>query len=279
MNENKNCTLANCEDCLHKLMKVVALVLMVLALFLLTKTYGVLKENRFIGQDVYPQTTISVDAEGEVTAIPDIATFSFSVKEESKTVEEAQKTVNEKMDKAISFLKEQGVPEENIKTTGYNIYPRYEWWTKEAVQCFTYPCPEPDRERKLVGYEVNQNISVKLEDIDKAGDVLTGLGTLEVTNVSALSFEIDEKDELIKQAREIAIGKAQEKAKELAKDLDVKLVRMVSYSSNEGNDRPYYAKDERAYGMGGDGATPVMASIPVGENEIKVNVYMTYEIK
>lgn len=275
--ENKICP-ESCQDCIHKVMKVVALVLIILAVFLAVKTYGVLKENKFIGQDIYPQNTIMVIGDGEVSATPDIATFSFSIIEDGDTVANAQKLANDKMAKALEFLKNAGVEEKNIKTAGYNIYPKYEWWSKE-VACSTYGCPAPVREQKIVGYEVSQNVTVKLTDINKAGEILSGLGAIKISNLSSLNFEIDNKDELIKQAREEAIKEARAKAKDLAKDLDVSLVRMVSYSSNEGNDYPvYYAKSEMAYGMGGDSvASP--ASIPVGENEIKITVYMTYEIK
>ena len=259
------------------IMKLVSTFLIILCLFFLVKTYGSLKENKFIGQDIVARNTINVQGEGEVSAVPDIATFSFSVKEESLMVSEAQTVVTKKMNNVLDFLKQSGVDEKNIKTTGYNIYPRYEW-KSEKIACFGINCPIPDRERVLVGYEVSQNISVRLENIDKAGEVLAGVGTLEVTNVSGLNFEIDDEDDLKRQARKEAIEEAQDKAKQLAKDLGVSLVRIVDYSSNEGNNYSRYDVMEKSmvYGMGGDVAVP---EVPVGENEIKMTVYITYEIK
>ena len=257
--------------------KLLSVFLLVLVLFFLAKTYGVLKENKFIGQDIVARNTITVNGEGEISAIPDIAKFSFSVKEEAKMVGEAQKLATNKMNKVLAFLENAGVADKNIKTTGYNIYPRYEWWNREVV-CLGINCPQPGRERVLVGYEVSQNISVRLEDIDKAGEVLAGIGSLEVSNVSGLSFEIDDEDVLKRQARKEAIGKAKEQAKLLAKDLGVTLVRIVSYSESGGNIYPRYAVMEKSMAVGMDGASAV-PQIPVGENEIKTVVYITYEIK
>ena len=259
------------------IMKLVSTFLIILCLFFLVKTYGSLKENKFIGQDIVARNTINVQGEGEVSAVPDIATFSFSVKEESLTVSEAQTVVTKKMNSVLDFLKQSEVDEKNIKTTGYNIYPRYEWQS-EKIACYGLNCPVPDRERILVGYEVSQNISVRLENIDKAGEVLAGIGALEVTNVSGLSFEIDDEDDLKRQARKEAIEEAQDKAKQLAKDLGVSLVRIVNYSSNEGSSNSRYNIMEKSmsFDMGGDVAVP---EIPVGENEIKTTVYITYEIK
>ena len=258
--------------------KLLVIFLGILCIFFLVKTYGSLKENSFIGQDIYPQTTISVTGEGEMSAVPDIATFSFSVTEEAQTVEEAQTAASKIMSEALTFLKESGVEEKNIKTSGYNIYPQYEWISKE-VACYGYNCPTPDRERTLIGYKVSQNILVRLDDIDKAGEVLSGLGSVEVSNLSGLNFEIDDEDELRREAREMAITEAQEKAEVLAKDLGVSLVRMTSYSSNEGNNYPVPMYAEKAvYGMGGD-FEDNSVEIPVGENEINIKVYLTYEIK
>jgi len=277
MEEEKNmCCLGSCEDCLHKLMKVVGLVLIVLALFLFVKTYGALKENKFIGQDIMARNTITVTGEGEVSAVPDIANFSFSVKEEAKTVEQAQEKATEKMNAVLAFLNEKNINEKDIKTTGYNIYPRYEWWTKE-VRCFADSCPPQNKERTLVAYEVSQNISIELKDITIAGEVLAGVGSFEVSNISGLSFDIDEKDELEREARQEAIDKAKSKAKELAKDLGVKLVRITSYSTDSGNNYPRYEMMVKSVSFDSVGGTT--PEIPVGENEIKTTVHITYEIK
>jgi len=258
--------------------KLLSLFLAILSVFFLVKIYGSLKENSFIGQDIYPQTTISVTGEGEMSAVPDVATFSFSIVKEDLVVKTAQQKVDTIMASVLDYLKKAGVEEKDIKTISYNIYPRYEWKNTGAA-CYGTYCPIPEQTRELVGYEVSQNVSVKLKDIDKAGEILSSIGGLGVTNVSGLNFEIDDEEELKRGAREMAIQEAKEKAQKLAKDLDVKLVRIVSYSSNEGNEYPDYAKNETAYGLGSGAVAPMTASIPVGEDEIKVIVYLTYEIK
>lgn len=267
-----------CSLCRERsVVKLVSTFLIIICLFFLVKTYGSLKENKFIGQDIVARNTIQVQGEGEVSAVPDIAKFSFSVTKENLSVKDAQQNVTNITGKVLSYLDEAGVNEKNIKTTGYNIYPRYEWQS-EKIACWGTNCPTPDRERILVGYEVSQNISVRLEDIDKAGEILAGIGSLEVTNVSGLSFEIDDEDDLKRQARKEAIEEAQNKAKQLAKDLGVSLVRIVSYSSDEGNSYPRYAMMEKSMVFDVSGGVQ-SAEIPVGENEIRITVYITYEIK
>jgi len=274
--ENEKINNSICDLCQTGLIvKLVSIFVAVLILFFLAKTYGVVKENKFIGQALGERNIITVSGEGEVFAIPDIAKFSFTVKEEAKTVASAQELATEKMNKVLAFLKKSGVADKNIKTANYNIYPRYEWWTREAG-CLGINCPS-NQERRLVAYEVSQNISVRLEQIEMAGEILAGIGALEVSNVSGLNFEIDDKDTLERQARQNAIAEAKEKAKQLARDLGVNLVRIVSFSTAGANVYPMYYGAEMTKSLGASAVA--VPEIPIGENEIKATVQITYEIK
>ena len=66
----------------------VVAVLVLLAVFLLVKSINELKINGTIGSNNF-SNTISVSGEGKVSVVPDIATFSFTVTEKTKTVKEA----------------------------------------------------------------------------------------------------------------------------------------------------------------------------------------------
>lgn len=193
--------------------------------------------------------------------------------EERATASEAQEQAAKKMNKILSFLKKNDVEEKDIKTTNYNVYPRYVY-NREI--CAGGYCP-PGGERELVGFEVNQTISVKVRNTDDAGGIVSGVGELGASNISGLNFTIDDEEELLKEARKKAIDEAQEKAKELAKDLGVKLVRVVSFSDFGGE--PYYPRydfaESAVLGKGGG----VVPEIPVGENKIVSSVSITYEIR
>ena len=249
------------------------LVLVVLALFLLTQTLNTVKEYRYIGAGIEATNTISVSGEGEVFAIPDIATFSLSVSEEAKKVEDAQREATRKANDIIKYLKDSGVAEKDIKTTNYNVSPRYEYRETSSSGSI-----RPGNKRVLVGFVVTQSLSVKVRDIDKAGEILSGVGSLGVTNVSGLSFTIDDEDDLKDEAREMAIDDAKEKAKVLAKDLNVSLIRIVGFSEGGGGyPQPLYA---RAESLSFDGAIGgAVPDLPVGENKITSNVTITYEIR
>lgn len=252
---------------------VISLVGVVLALFLVAEAIKVFKSIPYVGRDISATNTIMVSGKGEAYAAPDIATFSFTVQSESLVVSTAQDKVNKDISAILAFLKKNGVAEKDIKTTNYSVYPRYEY---PRIQCFAYPCP-PSGKQTLAGYVVTESISVKVRTLADAGKLVSGVGELGATEVSGLTFSVDKEDSVQREARQKAIEDAQTKAKELANDLGVHLVRIVNYS--EGGNYPVYYGKTMALSMDGGTPAPREAELPPGENQFVSNVTITYEIR
>lgn len=252
-----------------------ALTLLGFALTFVAIVFGFvgIKQYSFVGRDVPAMNTITVSGEGETFATADIAEFTFSVTKEAPVVKHAQDDVEAVVSAALALLDERGVEDRDVKTISYNVYPRYEY---AEIQCIRAPCPSG--ERVLQGFEVTQTVRVKVRQTDIAGELLGGLGETGVTNVSGLTFSIDDEDALKQEARKSAIEDAQAKAEVLAKDLGVKLGRIVYFNENDGG-FPYreFAVMDSAMGMGGSVDTKV--SLPQGENTVRSNVNITYEIR
>jgi hypothetical protein len=222
------------------------------------------------GSQIEAKNTITVSATGEVYSKPDLALTSFSVVTTAKTVADALAENTQKMNAVIEAVKAQGVEDKDLKTVSFNIYPKYEWYN--ANTCLT-PCP--NGRQVLVGYEVSQSLQVKIRDLTKVGAVIETAAQEGANQISGLQFTIDNEDALQKEAREKAILEARTKAKELAKELDVRLGRVTNFS--EASSYPYYYRTEAAIPSakgGGDGL-----AIETGENKIEVSVTITYEIR
>lgn len=269
----------------EKLLKAGTLVCLLLALYILVLAVNGIKENRYIGGGISAGNVISVSGTGEVYATPDIAEVSFDVVVEKDTVAAAQEEATQKINATLAFLKDQDIAERDIKTTNYSSNPRYEWRSEAApvpagngTAGVSYPVYNGGDTRVLVGYEVRQSVTVKIRDTEKVGAVVAGLGELSVTNMYGPNFTIDDEDALTREARKEAIDDAEAKAKELAKDLGVKLVRIVSFSESGGPYYPYYRGMEM---IATDSAEAPKATpeIPAGENKISSYVTITYEIR
>jgi uncharacterized protein YggE len=234
-----------------------------------------------VGHDLNGMSTINIDGTGSVVAVPDVATFSFSVTQTAKTVAEAQTKATAQINAALKSVRDQGVADKDISTQSYTINPHYEY--QNAVCPAAAPNSPvsycPGGKSVLTGYEVSQTISVKIRDLTKAGSIFTTIGTLGVQNVNGLDFAVDEPKAVQSQAREKAINDAKQKAQILAKQLGVRIVRVVSFSESMGGGYPrpmMYAMDKAVMAQG---SAPVAPEIPTGEQKVTSNVTVTYEIK
>ena len=235
-----------------------------LIMFVGAKFVNEVRRSKFVGQDITPQTTITVSADGETTVTPDNAELTIGIAEEAKTAEEAQQKSAVKNNVIMTALRSAGIEEKDIKTTSYNVSPMYDYSANGA--------------RALRGYTANQDVRVKIRDVGKAGSILTDATKAGANTVSGPDFTLDTatREAAQRTARQDAITKAQEKAHQLAHDLDVSLVRLVNFSES-GDTRsiaPSYLTMAEKTDTGG-GIAP---ELPSGENTITTSVTLTYEI-
>jgi uncharacterized protein YggE len=263
----------NMEQSMQKTIKgavgVLTLLIMIIAVFMVIRIF---KEVNVV--DANQNNTITVDGDAEVFSVPNIATISFSVRAENLDLVKAQEEAETKVSTAVEAIKALGVEEKDIQTTYYNANPRYEWDNK----CGQYGCETGDR--KLVGYEVSETITIKVRDLAKASPAIGALGTSKVTDIQGPSFGIEDRDALMQEARKEAIKEAKEKAKVLADELGVKLGRIVSYyDGGNGYPVPMSAKAETDMAVSNEARGGAAPTIVAGENRIYSSVTIVYKIK
>ena len=245
-------------------------VIFVAFLTVLTAVYinNKIKEGRYIGKKVGTKNVITVSGKGTIYTKPDLATVTFSVNSEAKEVSVALEDNSKKMNAVISFLKEQGIGEKDLKTTSFNIYPRYEY-RKAEPEIYPYP---PGK-RVLAGFDVRQSLQVKIRDLSKVGEILDGATKRGANIVGNLGFTIENLEKYKEEAREEAIKQAKEKAKKIASQLGVHLERIVDFSESSFLPRYSYSVGDKA--VTGRGEIP---EIEPGQNKIEVSVAITYGI-
>ncbi len=221
--------------------------------------------------------TITVNGEGKAFAVPDVATIWFTVRKEGKDVSAVQAEVTKATDAVNAALAKLGIEEKDIQTSNYSANPKYEWQRASSL-CLNGYCGEG--KQVLVGYEVSHTVTVKVREISKAGEVLGAIGGLDVSDINGPNLEVDEPDAVTAEARSEAIADARQKAKDLAKELNVRLGKMVSFSEG-GGAYPMYARAEAGMAFDAVAQSKVAPapSISVGQNEITSNVSITYKIK
>jgi len=230
--------------------------LVVLSVFLLAETNQVINTAA-------TANTVSFSGEGKVLAKPDIAVVSLSIVTEAITSKAAQDNNSQKSKAVTNFLKERGIEDKDIKTTGYNIHTQY-----------NYP---RNGNPEIRGYQVNQTLEFKIRNLDTVSGIIDGIVSTGVNQVNRLSFQIDDPDKLKVEARGKAIEDAKMKANELQKQLEIRLGKIVNFyeSSSGGFPSPVLFESKQAVDAFSGGGP----ALPAGENEIVANVTLTYQIK
>ena len=255
-----------------KLIKIAAVLLIIISVYFVVKIVSEIKGYRFIGGGISASNTISFEGQGEVSAVPDLATISFTIRESAAEVKDAQAKATAKETAALAFLDKSGIDKKDIKTENYSSYPKYDYGTPcyegMGIPCRTTP--------KIIGYEVSEYVSVKVRDLAKAGEIVKGIGAVGISEMNGPDFSIENEDDLKEQARKMAIDEAKAKAKSLAGDLGVRLVRIVNFSENGSYPFMYGKAMMEADSTGRTSPAP---ELPAGENKITSNVTITYEIR
>lgn len=210
--------------------------------------------------------TVSVQGEGSIFVKPDIASVNLTVETEGKTVNKVSEENNDKMKNIVAAIKKIGVDEKDIKTTNYNLRPRYDYESRPA---------------RIDGYTLSQNITVKIRNLSKVEDVIAEATNSGANRMDSLNFMIDEEDEYLIEARELAVKEAKDKAAEIEDTVGITLGDIIGYRelSNNSAQPIYYEKAMYADSVMGGGMRGEDMAIESGSQEIVSRIELIYEIR
>jgi uncharacterized protein YggE len=209
------------------------------------------------------QVGIWVNGEGKVSVTPDLAVVQLGVEAQASTVADAQSQASTTMDAIIKALKAAGIADKDIKTQYFSISRVTRWDDKTQQEV-------------VIGYRVSNTVTVKIRAIDKVGDIIDDVAAAggDLTRINGITFTVEDPANAQKEAREKAMADAKAKAKQLA-DLGGVSLGKPTYI----NESSYFAPYPVAFAAG-ESARDMAVKTPIspGENEITVNVQVTFAI-
>lgn len=221
------------------------------------------KQFFYIGQADKPEHTIVVNGYGKVSGNNDIAMTTIGYSNTDKDVAKAQADNKKVMDQIVGELKTLGVLEKDLQSN-YTIYPNYNYTQQKG--------------QELLGYQVSNQLTIKIRDLSKIPQILGLAGKYGATEISGLSFTIDDPENLKVDARAKALADAKSKAAYLAQKLGVDLGSVVSYNEYEGaGDQTYQPMMAKSLGVGG-GPESLQPAVESGSKDVTMNVSVVYEI-
>ena len=218
---------------------------------------------------------IWVSGNGTISVAPDLAMLDFGVETRAPNVSEANSQASMAMDAVIKALKARGVKDEDIQTSRFSIYPRYDYVEEEKDGV------RSSRE-VLVGYRVRNSGTVKLRDLDSVGEVIDEVVTAGGDNVriSDINFTLEDPKPKMAELREMAVADAKAKAEHLAELSEVSVGRLIYIS--EGAAAPSvrdFARQSLALGYGfPESAALTAPSISGGEVTLSLSVQAGFAI-
>ena len=215
---------------------------------------------------------IWVSGNGTISVAPDLAMLDFGVETRAPNVSEANSQASIAMDAVIEALKARGVKDEDIQTSRFSIYPRYDYIEEEKDGV------RSSRE-VLVGYRVRNSGTVKLRDLDSVGEVIDEVVTAGGDNVriSDINFTLEDPKPKMAELREMAVADAQAKAEHLAELSDVSVGRLIYISEGAAapSVRGFAESFDFAYAMPAAARAP---SISGGEVTLSLSVQAGFAI-
>jgi uncharacterized protein len=175
-----------------------------------------------------PERSITVKGDGRIKVKPDTATLSLGVQATARTATDALTQTNASAASLIAALKDGGIGDDDIATSGLSIYPQF---NEGGVA--------------VSGYHASNDVTVIVRDISKTGqiiDVAAGSAGDHIT-VGGVSFFTDDVEAVIGLARVEAINNARKRAREYAEAAGVTLgaVQQISELSI-GSPQPLFAR-------------------------------------
>jgi uncharacterized protein len=208
------------------------------------------------GNENTGSTGISVSGQGSITLKPDVAYITLGVETLDTDAAKARSTNDTAMAKVIAAVKGFGVTDEDITSTNFSIYPRYD-----------------EKGLKITGYTVSNAISVKVKNLDKLGDVLTAASAAGANTAGGINFDIMDRTAAYNQALAQAMDKAKARADVMATACGVKLGNVLTVSESSSYSGPIFAAADSL--AGGKAASVPVAS---GQLDVTASVNVVYEI-
>lgn len=204
-------------------------------------------------------TSITVQGTAQVTADPDEVTVTANTSVTAGTVSGAQEEMNRIVETATAKLLELGVQDDDIVTSDYSYYPRYNY-----------------ENNTMIGYEANHTLSITCRDVDMLDSVIGVLSDSGFSQIYSVSYDVSNRSELYQQALELAIQHAEQKAVRMAATGGVTLTGLRSITENGGYNEGYV--------MNGAADMTVMKSeassttgIRSGSVSVSANVTVVYD--
>jgi uncharacterized protein YggE len=169
--------------------------------------------------------TITVAGSGTVVGEPDKARVQLTVQKSNPAMERARADAVAVVEKFLALTKKLGIDPKKVRTTSSFVNPEYRW-------------DEKNNRQVLIGYMVQRQLEVEVNDLDKLGPLIEGAVDAGVNNVSPPMLDSSKRRDLNRQALAAASKDAEANARAIAETLGVKLGALRELTAGDATPPP-----------------------------------------
>jgi len=214
---------------------------------------------------IQPETTLAINATGEVMAEPDIAFISTGVQSEARTAEAAMAENRAAMNGVFEALRAAGLEDRDIQTSNFSLSPVYDYVEREDGR---------GNEQVLRGYRVSNQVTAKVSDLSTLGETLDAVVTSGGNTFNGIRFALDDDTGVRNEARRRAMAEAMARAELYADAAGYRVARIVSINEYESRGGPQPMMEMAMARSMADQSTPVSG----GEVGYTIQVNVTFEL-
>lgn len=197
--------------------------------------------------------------EATVTRSPDRVWVMIAAESRARSPREAQKLNAAAMAAVMQKLKGAGLPGDAVRTTAYDLQPDFEFH---------------EGRQTVRGYIARNAIEVRLDEVERAGEILEAAVGSGATNVSGLRFDLKDRAAAEREALSLAVADARARAEAAAKGAGMAIDRILRIE--ERGSAPPPQPFMRTMAAEAASAAP---PITPGRLEIKAEVALTAAIR
>ncbi len=152
---------------------------------------------------------VTVTGEATVSVAPDTSIIRIGVTSQGKTAREASEANAKQMTSVLGAIKSGGIADKDVQTSQLSLQPQYD--------------PNKAGAAHLLGFQVTNQVTVKIHDIDNLPGVLDRAIAAGANEMSGIEFIVSEQSKLLDEARSEAIADAHRKAEIYARAAGAKV--------------------------------------------------------
>lgn len=209
--------------------------------------------------------SLATTGQAELDVKPDTALVTLGINIKAADAKSAQSQANQKLGQVVDAIKAQGISDDKIRTTSFNLQPEYRW---------------DNSGQHADGYRVVSSVEVTSTNLDGVGTLIDSAVAAGANQVQGVTFTLKNRDQYKQQAIDKALADARAKADAAARRLGTEITSVRHVTINDDGSPPpviykTMAQDAGAPAGASGSGTPVLS----GSFAFRVTVQVDFGLK